>query len=527
MSFVKCLNCDVCKRYFNISDEHFPEELYDLIKKYNIDQLIWLCQVCKAEKDDSPRFMNVLMGEVKNNTEELKNINDMLINMNDSIQSIQKSKTFDLRKADDYNNFDSSGFYDSGDDSGLSFLSTSLSANSGGNSSPTGSSTSTILLSTDKNSPSNNSAHKLLSKILEDIKPAEDEGKESREIVGTFMNTLIKKLKEDPEFNCLYNQPYYTGSSYNDLRITSATEYDIDIILKPPPGISLKVQFFEKTCVFAKIKWEKLKEFSEKEQYILTWFEKRSEKCSDGFYLHPGRINSWLQGKLVKCFNNFPSWEGMEKPKLVTSGPASTVKITTTTGKCIDLDLVPVFKFDYSIFSESNTPKLLREFKVTSDKEMCLFVPKPLKAGGKSPTNLSPDINSVWRLDMPEYEKAILSSKACAKCVIKLLKLMRDNMDWKGIASYYLKTLVMIKIQENPSEEYWKHTYLYERLMEALNELKKCLENKAIPCLFSRDYNLIYQLNERQCENWANKVKSHITSITSDVNSLSKILKVK
>lgn len=68
----------------------------------------------------------------------------------------------------------------------------------------------------------------------------------------------------------------------------------------------MQVQFFEEACAFAKIKWEKQKEFSEKEQYILKWLERCSKKDCGNMYLHPSKINSWFQSILVKCLNKNP-----------------------------------------------------------------------------------------------------------------------------------------------------------------------------------------------------------------------------
>ena len=96
--------------------------------------------------------------------------------------------------------------------------------------------------------------------------------------------------------------------------------------------------------------------------------------------------------------------------------PAATIKVKVDQDLEVEIDLVPAFPHG---------------------EEM--LVPK---------TYPGDEYQKVWRLSYPSLEKRLLKGQSCAKKVIKILKLFRDQFeDWKWVSSYYLKTAVMLKIR--------------------------------------------------------------------------------
>ena len=109
--------------------------------------------------------------------------------------------------------------------------------------------------------------------------------------------------------------------------------------------------------------------------------------------------------------------------------PAATLKIKVDHDLEIDIDLVPVFPHG----------------KAT-------LVPK---------TYRGEEYQKVWRLSYPLLETDLLKGQSCAKKVIRMLKLFRDQLeDWKWVCSYYLKTVVMLEIKEG---RVWSDKQLSEK----------------------------------------------------------------
>lgn len=80
--------------------------------------------------------------------------------------------------------------------------------------------------------------------ILNAIKIPAEKDSYNKEIVKSVLQLLQFHFLQDAQFSNLWNkQIYYTGSSYNNLRIIDATEYDINLILRIPQH-RLKVSYY-------------------------------------------------------------------------------------------------------------------------------------------------------------------------------------------------------------------------------------------------------------------------------------------
>ncbi|GFQ72904.1 mab-21 domain-containing protein [Trichonephila clavata] len=489
MSFIteKTVMCHFCEIKGTIEDNNFPEELHALLCKYRIPQILWVCDSCLPLQSLKPGSKNRLNLEddvqlLKKKVEELESrMNNLTFNtefsseeaVNTSFEreySIGHASTGPkvYRKVD----VDSPGEF---------HRSRSASPNS------------SCSFTSDDNSPKKNK-----------------EAKEALKIMHAIIN---EKIKIDE--NESVKKDYKTGSSYNGLRISAASEYDINFVFKPPGEISLQVEYFEETPVFAKIKWNKVKELHDSKRYILKFFEKNSE---DG-YFNPEKVKSWFQGLIDTFVLSNPVINGIKQIKSFQSGPARTVKLVTNDGYVLDIDLMPAFLFSYDVLTETPIKKILEKYSVDKSKEFWHLVPKLCQ--GEEPL-LAYDCKFTWRIDFPEVEKIVLHNKQCAKSVIKLLKLLRDKQNWVSIASYHLKTIVLLEVDKNPALDYWSGEVFFDRFLEAMKHLKEYVKNKRLPYFLCAEYNLFHLINKEECKNISDRLDRIISDIEADPNSLRK-----
>ncbi|KFM73212.1 Protein mab-21, partial [Stegodyphus mimosarum] len=468
MSFGKYLVCNYCERKVSISDEFFPENLFDLIMEYKIDQLLWICKTCKTSchhsccstKNDVTDVLQELL-EIKevlqHLTAEVRNCSSFVAQQNSyphSAQSVGNYSTTSIPVTSPLQvNVSDVSFPALSKDR----MSPSSSLSEDSSRSPPLHKRSlspsppickdSLVSSSPKKSKA---ARELMQSILKNqIKIDPDEETNSKKALTSFLNTLTNALKNDDMFNLLYEKPYYTGSSYNGLRVGSASEFDIDMVLHVPQQISLKVEFFDSTLAFAKIKWEVKSELPENKTDILKFLNANSVDC----YLEPVKITSWFQSLFDRFLSKLVFKDDIKRVKNHKSGPARTVEIETYSSTVINIDLVPVFQFDSQQLSDTPIAEIFQKYpNISCAKKICFLVPK--QCTGEAPMNES-DCNISWRLDFPEIEKSVLHNKQCTKPIIKLIKLLRDKSDWKGLASYYIKTVMLWEVSKHPNRQVW------------------------------------------------------------------------
>ncbi|GBM50122.1 hypothetical protein AVEN_185506-1 [Araneus ventricosus] len=531
MSFSKKLPCGLCSKKVFIEDENFPEDLYDLLLKYSIPRLYWICRSCDKEYFDNDH------GEIFNLKDEMKLLKTRVQTLEFDMSKITGRTRY---KAPDFESdceavnleesssevsgvFTSdSGYQDSLSDCHSSPISTS---NGRAPSSPTSSgSCSRTPNSIDRNfvledaSPKKSckEALAILDQILKTkIKIDAKESEKSSNTVTNFLNDITPAFKKDVVFRSMYSRDYKTGSSYNELRISEASEYDIQIVLKAPPQIRLEVEFFQETMTFAKLKWRKISDFPSSKLDVLNFFEKNSENG----YLKPLKISAWFQGLIDVYLKSSPKIPGIRKMRNSQSGPARTIEVETDEGYKLSIDLLLAFTFPYDCLMGTEINNILEKYPVDKSKKFWFLVPKLCQ--GEVPL-LASDCAFSWRVNFPEVERKVLYNKLCAKNVVKLLKLLRDKENWQ-IASHHLKTLILWAIDANPKTNYWQGTFLFDRYLETLASLQKCLEDRHLPCFMDVSYNLFHELNKDECRNVSNRLKHIIKLIKSDYNYLNSI----
>ncbi|XP_071040199.1 cyclic GMP-AMP synthase-like receptor isoform X3 [Parasteatoda tepidariorum] len=208
------------------------------------------------------------------------------------------------------------------------------------------------------------------------------------------------------------------------------------------------------------------------------------------------------------------------------TGPARTITIVKNDGETIDVDLVPVIGC-----------MSLNMSRVKMDKRVKTIVGRNLEAFliPKSPpspydrSNIGhyfdrTEVRRLWRCHFPQSERYIIYQKGCAKSVIRLLKLLRDEEEWSVLASYYLKTVVMWMIVENSgTQDFWKENKIVDRFLQALKKLAKYVERRKIPYIFNRNCNLIEKISDQEAYDISNRLNYFIRKINQDINNLERI----
>ena len=70
--------------------------------------------------------------------------------------------------------------------------------------------------------------------VLKKSKLDEEEKHKSNKIIEFIREVLLRRMCENNDlFNAMYRELYYTGSSYDGLKICEPDEYDLNLILRP------------------------------------------------------------------------------------------------------------------------------------------------------------------------------------------------------------------------------------------------------------------------------------------------------
>ncbi|XP_066913599.1 cyclic GMP-AMP synthase-like receptor [Clytia hemisphaerica] len=212
------------------------------------------------------------------------------------------------------------------------------------------------------------------------------------------------------------------------------------------------------------------------------------------YVLLPQQLSSWFQGIVYKTTDKvnakYTSWWSSkisvgngEKVSFSyhKAGPAYTLKVVSDSGMFIDVDLVPVFQLSSS---------------------SVVLVPKPYPRQSKY----------LWRLSYPDRERRIFHDQSCAKKVLKLLKRFRDmqGAPWKKLSSYYLKTLVMLVLDN----QRWLDRNLYTLFIQCLKRLLQYLSDGKIPLFHDQECNLLQDLNRSTISN----MKGRLERIMKDID---------
>ncbi|GBM77012.1 hypothetical protein AVEN_15485-1 [Araneus ventricosus] len=314
-------------------------------------------------------------------------------------------------------------------------------------------------------------------------------------------------------FKQFFQEFYYTGSYFEGLRVSKATEFDINVVFKLLPHMEYMIHELEAPLSYATLQ---LKYPSRSSLDVTVPF------FDDESYLIGKNVRSWFQSLVESFINNTNLvYPGLLEVKLTHSGPARTLKVFYNF-VWISVDLVPVFAIDSKLLQKYT----LEHIPVFKEESLlnCYFVPKPLKME-LSCMVTDDSVERVWRIHFAETEKQILKGKHALKPLIKLMKDLRDKEMWP-IPSYFLKVVAFWLVRKYPHRQFWNDSKFGLLFVKFLEALEMHLEAKHLGHILYPKFNLFHSLSPKTLMALKRRVNSIITNLDSRPQLAYKLFKV-
>lgn len=338
---------------------------------------------------------------------------------------------------------------------------------------------------------------------------SDEEIKRNNNLLKAMLDLMIDKMKtKDTLFKEMYTRVFFGGSFYDGLRVGQPDEFDLDLLLALPKLLE-PVITTSNVPGFVRLKFKEYIKFLNQHELALR-YKGLDKLIDDKQYLDTGKVLRWMESVVNLALNEFEKKNngyvlktpyGILLAKICKGGPAFTLKVNgTINGKnvAMDVDLVPCFVFGKEKWPANgfrpNPP-------VTAKKAEYFIVPKPI-----------PECSTNWRLSFQEQERVIIDSKATLKPSVRLLKKLRDNLDHKCIASYYIKTVVLWQAFEGRDEAFWNNSLSYV-FMNLLKDYQKCLSEGKINYFWNKNNNLLAKIKKDTMGNLSNRIKAIIDDI--------------
>ncbi|XP_063910569.1 cyclic GMP-AMP synthase-like receptor [Zophobas morio] len=332
----------------------------------------------------------------------------------------------------------------------------------------------------------------------------DNEVKRNNKMLESILSIITDKMEEkDPLFKDMFRGVFYGGSYYDGLRVGKPEEFDLDLLLSLPKYAQPEITTSNMPgFVHVQLKkydaWIRQPEAMPTYRNFGTLFDK-------DYFADTQKVLAWMEGIVQKTLNEFPKKGSKSATKdgsfeiiVQKSGPALTLKISGS-GITMDVDLVPCF-----VFREDKWPKSGFKPNPVKSKPEFFIVPKKPKTTNETPSR-------YWRLSFQEQERVLIDNKRTLKPTIKLLKKLRDNLQHKSIASYYIKTVVL-HISDTKSDDFWTNSLSYT-FMTVLKEYINFIKNGKIPYYWNTNNNLIGGLNPSTLQNMVNRLNAMVTAI--------------
>ncbi|XP_039748611.1 uncharacterized protein LOC120625606 [Pararge aegeria] len=350
----------------------------------------------------------------------------------------------------------------------------------------------------------------------------DDDYKRSQEVFKSVFEQFKQKMGEQCNYFRTYaSQVLYVGSVSDGIKVSKLDEFDMDIVVRLPVnyqddgenGIIIESDqpgFVKLKIIKAFDHLDKQKEWENRHKVTREW------RDQDKYFLQ-NKFRQWLHSIVQKTLNELNEKVTVNGVtylmKYKMSGPAYTLNIRNVDGEehfLLDVDLVPVIRFLLPRWPEG-----YRMIENSQIKEW-LVVPKPNKAVADEAHK-----NRLWRLSFHDYERDMIKGCAQLKTTIRLVKKLRDACSMKDIASYYIKTLFLWKVQKTNDKKYWqkKLSVIFREMVE---ELYNAIKDKNIPYFWNENNNLIEGVKPTILNNYADKLKQVLDSI--DANDVEKVV---
>lgn len=344
----------------------------------------------------------------------------------------------------------------------------------------------------------------------------DDDFKRAQEVFKSVFEQVKQKMGEQCNYFKKYSsQVMYGGSVYDGIKITKLDEFDMDIVIRLPihygdgdNGIIIENEqpgFVKLKITNAFDNLDKQKEWENCHKVTREWRD--SEK-----YFLQSKFRRWIHGIVQKALNVM---DGKVTVHGVTylltykeSGPAYTLNVRNDAGGelfVLDVDLVPVIRFSFP-----RSPNGYRTIDCGKAKDW-LVVPKPNKAISDHTLQ-----SRCWRLSFQEQEREIIKGCLSLKMTIRLVKKVRDALEMKAIASYYIKTLFLWQVDKKKNDEkYWQGSvsFLFHTMIKVLYD---AIKKKNVPYFWNNNNNLIEGLKPTLQKVYTEKLEKVLSSIEAN-----------
>lgn len=339
-------------------------------------------------------------------------------------------------------------------------------------------------------------------------------------VFDTIFQAVHKKMKEvDPYYQKYSSTVQCCGSHFDNLRIDKPDEFDMDIVIGLP--VNIKVDPFNpdnsdiileaKSPGYVQLKmgvqFQKLP-MRDREEWLIN--KTAYEWKDDANYLLRSKFCDWFKGVVNKALNKFevssngrPVYYVEGVPYVIDkseSGPAMTLLISNNSRNFkLDVDLVPCFKFPESRWPIS---KSYRDIPQRCKKDYWMVVGKPNKG---SPCAY--DQSRSWRIALHNQERELMYNSYNLRQAIRLIKKLRDSLEMKKIASYYIKTIFYWEVMEINNPEYWQRNSPATLFKHMVGKLHQALVAKNIPYFWNKHNNLIGTVPPQILANYEAKLR--------------------
>ncbi|XP_015767425.1 PREDICTED: protein mab-21-like 2 [Acropora digitifera] len=213
-----------------------------------------------------------------------------------------------------------------------------------------------------------------------------------------------------------------------------------------------------------------------------------------------------------------------------SNGPAVTLILTNNRNRRrYSIDLTPVIK-------DKSWPEDADEWKSRSSRagwpnqslvreicsDGCHLVPKPPK-GSSVPAH---EKEFLWRYSFSSGEKKLLlrgahgEASSCRKQVLRILKVLNEELQLHPLKSYHLKTMLFYECEEHPNRGHWDSGRLGERFIGVLRRLEKCLRQRNCPHYFMREFNVFEVFPQQRCAELCGKIQDILRNPEAKLNRL-------
>ena len=101
-------------------------------------------------------------------------------------------------------------------------------------------------------------------------------------------------------------------------------------------------------------------------------------------------------------------------------------------------------------------------------------------------------------------------ASSCRKQVLRIMKTLKEDMNWDQLTSYHLKTIMLYECEAHPNPNQWSSDQLSRRLIDFLRRLEGYLEDENCPHYFIKAINLVEFVSRPKCCELASKVRQFI-----------------